>query len=368
MFVNLFTLFKKHSLKSVIILSLLIIILLIKSNNLFFPILIQYIRYYILNDNINNSPNLKSNLNNFFFFEENQDKLNYCTEYGLFVYDYYYDKNIKYGNIGDYIQSLAALQYLPKNCKPYFIDRDRILFYKGPKVKLIMNGWFLLRPGSLGISQQIEPIFVSYHLFNDGPLPTAYLIGIKNFTPIGCRDMHTKDNLIKNGVNAYFSSCLTTTLDIDYSSKDKKRSNDIIFIDYKFGDYPKADEFLKSLKAYNFNNITHINHQFNLNLSHIDRFKLAKRLLDKYSRAKLVVTTRIHGALPCLSFKTPVILINKEYDYKRFDGIYNLLNTIGINSQNKFEIRVNISNKGLVYNSDIYVEYSKQLKNKLDII
>ena len=55
------------------------------------------------------------------------------------IYEYHNKENI--GNIGDYIQSLAALEYLPKNCKPYFVDRDTIKFYNGPKVKLIMNSW-----------------------------------------------------------------------------------------------------------------------------------------------------------------------------------------------------------------------------------
>ena len=53
------------------------------------------------------------------------------------IYDYYYEGKLNCPNIGDYIQSLAALQYLPKNCKPYFVDRDMIQFYHGPKIKLI---------------------------------------------------------------------------------------------------------------------------------------------------------------------------------------------------------------------------------------
>ena len=82
---------------------------------------------------------IHTNQNKFFFFEKNQDELRYCTYYGLMIYEFPDIENP--GNIGDYIQSLAALQYLPKNCKPYFVDRDTIQFYKGPKVKLIMNSW-----------------------------------------------------------------------------------------------------------------------------------------------------------------------------------------------------------------------------------
>ena len=83
-------------------------------------------------------------INKFFFFEQKQNELNFCKNYGLLIYNYYYGKKkpiAKATNIGDYIQSLAALQFLPKECKPYLIDRDNIRFYNGTKVKLIMNSW-----------------------------------------------------------------------------------------------------------------------------------------------------------------------------------------------------------------------------------
>lgn len=302
---------------------------------------------------------------NLFFFEQNLEKLNYCYNYGLFVYDYPYDIGIDTFNIGDYIQSLAALQYLPKKCKPYFVDRDKIKFYKGPKIKLIMNGWNNLSEGNIIVSEQIEPIYVSYHLNNEKNLNQNYLINIKKFSPIGCRDIKTRDNLIKFKINAYFSSCLTTTLDIDYKINENKRTKEIILIDYRFGDYPDADKFILSLKEYNFSKVTKLSHQYNMNLTHIQRFKIAKALLSKYARAKLIITTRLHGALPCLALNTPVIFINKKYDYRRFQGLYELLNTIGINSNQVFEIKVNLNEKGLIYNSKKFLEYSFKLKAKL---
>ena len=100
-------------------------------------------------------------------------------------------------------------------------------------------------------------------------------------------------------------------------------------------------------------------------MSHIERFKLAKSLLNKYARAKLVISTRIHGALPCLVLNTLVIFIQKNYNYNRFPGLYELLNTFGTNKDNKFEIRVNLDNKGFVYNSKNYLEYANKLKDQL---
>ena len=275
------------------------------------------------------------------------------------------NKNGQISNIGDYIQSLAALQYLPKNCKPYLVYRDKVQFYNGTKVKLIMNGWHSISYGNTYITNRIIPIFVSYHISNPKKLPEIYIKNLLNFSEIGCRDTNTRDELIKYGVRAYFTSCLTTTLDIDYSANENERTNDIIFTDYKFGDYSEADKYIHSLRAYNFSNIINITHVFETsNFTHIEIFKLAKKLLDKYARAKLVITTRLHAALPCLAFKTPVILINKKFD-NRFPGLYELLNTIGINERNTFEIKVNVNDKGFVYNSQEYLKYSIKLKEAL---
>lgn len=38
----------------------------------------------------------------------------------------------------------------------------------------------------------------------------------------------------------------------------------------------------------------------------------AKYLIRKYAKAKLVVTSRIHCALPCLGIETPVIFVTSD--------------------------------------------------------
>ena len=58
-------------------------------------------------------------------------------------------------------------------------------------------------------------------------------------------------------------------------------------------------------------------------------------------------------------------MINNFYDKLRYDGIYDLLNTIGINYNNNFEINVNINQSGFVFNSDKYLNYSLNLKKIL---
>ena len=57
-----------------------------------------------------------------------------------------------------------------------------------------------------------------------------------------------------------------------------------------------------------------------------EKFFMAENLLRIYENAHCVITDRLHCALPCLAFKTPVLLIKDDRMQERFDGISELLN------------------------------------------
>lgn len=315
--------------------------------------------------------NLKKKNEKFFFFLQEEKNLKYCKNFGLFIY---FDdkrkrlyKHISIGNIGDYIQSLAALQFLPKNCFPYLIDRDCIRYYNGPILNLIMNGWFSIEEGNKIVSDKINPIYLSFHITNEKALDSSAINNFKKYEPIGCRDLFTY-NVLKNlNIKSYFSACLTLTLDIDYAAKDSERTNEIIFVDYSLGEIPQVDKSLYSLKDYNFKNIIKLTHNYRMNKSHIERFKKAKYLLDRYARAKLVVTSRLHAAFPCLALKTPVILVKKKkfFDRNRFSGLYNFLNTIGYDDKGKFEVKIKFDKRNQIINPKEYLKYGNNLKKNL---
>jgi polysaccharide pyruvyl transferase WcaK-like protein len=227
-----------------------------------------------------------------------------------------------------------------------------------------MNSWNIIEKGNRKVPSNIYPIYLSYHISNIKNIDSITLNNLKKNEPIGCRDKFTQKYLQKKGINSYFSSCLTTTLDINFAVNQIERTNDIIFVDFRFGEFPKADKFIKSLKAYNFSNIKYKRHMIKSQYSHLQRFKIAKQLLDQYARAKLVISTRIHGALPCLALKTPIIFVNKKYDI-RYPGLYELLNTVGINSKGKFEINVKLNNNNYVVNPTNYLQYAHRLKIRL---
>lgn len=267
-------------------------------------------------------------------------------------------------NVGDYIQSIAASHFLPEI--NHYINREELGAYKGEKTKLIMNGWFTHEPKTWVPSSDISPLFISFHINSQAKNDILSIAGIqylKLHEPIGCRDHNTTNMLIDKGIDAYFSGCLTLTLD-HYKVDDDQRNDSIYIVDPLFN-YPSKKKCMENFKSFrrhikngsifkinqvknilekNFNSeilksAEYIEHELPANnFSEEQKFQLADELLNKYARAKLVITSRIHCALPCLALGTPVIFIDgfdHINDTCRFDGVTNLFNKIKINRNTK---------------------------------
>lgn len=291
--------------------------------------------------------------------------------------------NISGVNIGDYVQALASSQFLPH--MDGFIDRDEDLKdYNGDPCKVIMNGWYMHLPENWPPSNLIEPLFVAFHL-NSGVkkelLSLESISYLKSHQPIGCRDLNTMELLRNNGVDAYFSGCMTLTLGEKYHSKDKEDKTYIVDPIYN-GTLCLNTIFqalsivflhpLDILKLYRIEEL-HLHYGRNLvskflktalyykeysrvfgrklvmdsiyisqeNMYYKTHFKTdvqrlaeAERLIKMYARAHLVITSRIHCALPCIGLETSVIYIEKENDTEeskcRLGGLRELFNIVKI--------------------------------------
>lgn len=229
-------------------------------------------------------------------------------------------------NIGDDIQAIAAKQFLPANA--ITIDREYLSSFKhASPVKTIVNGWFMhtksawYRDGtppdiSWPPSSSIDPLFISIHLTGSflplifSPENMGYL---KQHAPIGARDLFTLEELKKRDIPCYFSGCLTLTLDNCYA----RRDNIIYAVDVSDAVY----EYLRrTCKA----KVIKISHEVNSQLKTAERLKIAESLLDKYRKAKCVVTSRLHACMPCLAFETPVLFITNCPDAPRYHGLVRL--------------------------------------------
>lgn len=232
-------------------------------------------------------------------------------------------------NIGDEIQSLAIKQIIKE--VDYYIDREKLHKFKSSeKVKLIINGWYMDNPNNWPPSKDIIPLFISFHISHNASankilLSKENISYFKQHEPIGCRDKQTKDLLKSHGVEAYFSGCATLT----YCNQYKERNNKILCVDPLFNIYPYSygkNIYKKLIPESLHNDIEYIEHKrYNINTSNKERFNDAEDLINRYARAKVVITSRIHAALPCLALGTPVIFLDAGYTSKsqrnRFEGL-----------------------------------------------
>ncbi|NBD12951.1 polysaccharide pyruvyl transferase family protein [Corallococcus silvisoli] len=231
-------------------------------------------------------------------------------------------------NLGDEVQSLAARQFLPR--VDHLLDRDFLADFvpeDGAAVALILNGWFAHRAENWPPVENIIPLPVSMHLSsfpgwgNAGISAELFFLHpqareyLRKWGPVGARDLHTLQLLKKADVPAYFSGCLTLTLK---RQPGREREDFIAAVDV-------SDEIVEALQKRTDRPIRRLTHDDAVTLDVAKRFAKAEGLLDTYQRAHSVVTTRLHCALPCLAFETPVLLIDQSPDQTRFAGLHQLL-------------------------------------------
>jgi len=225
-------------------------------------------------------------------------------------------------NIGDDIQSVAAIEFLRKRNIPVdtFIDRESLYAYDGKPVKLMMNGWFMNDISGFPPSKNITPVFIGFHVNNE-ELIGKNISYFKKYAPIGCRDLWTLKICEKFKVPAFFSGCLTLTLDNAYRHKCNNKL--LVDVNNNISYIPNID----SIDLSDFHGFQHVSHECDTKTSHQNRLDTAYDLISKYSKACLVVTTRLHCALVCRALNTPCIFIHKDYfTDNRFTGLYKVLN------------------------------------------
>lgn len=234
--------------------------------------------------------------------------------YGILEY-----KNPKIINIGDGMQIISVLS-LYRQWGVTEEDIVRINYfdletYDGEEVLLPicfpMYGYNVHNRVTCW-SPKIIPLFLSLSLF-DTNLVKEDIEYLKRFEPIGCRDAFTAEGLQKCGVRAYVNGCITLTLNGESSVHDGEK---IFLIDVR-------EEFEQCIPEHLRANIYHHTHIFHHIGMRTDEY--ARKLMEQYEReAALVITSRMHAALPCYAAGLPVILIHPEYSY-RFTWLEDIL-------------------------------------------
>ena len=218
-------------------------------------------------------------------------------------------------NIGDEIQSIAAQRFLPKI--DTLVHREQVnSFQSRRKTKLIMNAWWMWQPKNFPPSDSIVPLPISMYIRDDirDSLNSQSIDYLKKIGPIGCRDISTKDYLLSKGIDAYFSGCLTLTLN---RGPHIPRGDFILAIDL-------PDAVVELMRQKTDRRIYTLTQILTPSFTQGQRFDLARTVLYLLSRAHCVVTTRLHVAMPCLALETPVLRVDLAKDNNniksRFSG------------------------------------------------
>lgn len=246
--------------------------------------------------------------------------------------------NSKYGiltynsiNIGDEIQSVAAMRFLPRIDE--YIYRENIDSFvpkdEKSKIKLIMNAWWMWHPENFVPSKFIDPLCISMHI-RPKIREEMFTIDVKEYltkqSPIGCRDMDTYFWLTEKGIPAYFSGCLTLTLQRNY---DIPRKDYILCVDVD-------DSLVEDIKKRTKRQVYSISRMLSPFYSSLQRFEVAKIMLRLYHDAALVISPRLHVILPSLALETPVlrILSDSMGEQSRYEGYEGFLNCIDVTKDN----------------------------------
>lgn len=243
-------------------------------------------------------------------------------KYGLII-------NKKTENIGDDIQAYAAKRFLPQT--DYIIDREELDTFAiknniNEEVSVIMNGWYMYNKFNWPPTSILNPLPLSMHITADDywGIGDSFLDGIGGeylvkHGPVGARDQSTLELLQNKKIPSYLSGCLTLTLQ---KCKNIVSSNDILLVDISGEVEEKIKEQFSSLNfksTSNFVDYTYTEKTIEERISNVEN------ILGEYQKARCVITSRLHCALPCLALEVPVILIYKDEFKSRMSSFLDLL-------------------------------------------
>lgn len=215
-------------------------------------------------------------------------------------------------NLGDEMQSYAVLGHLDRVTQ--FLDRDRLGYYRGPDTHVVMNSYFFLGNG-LGWrwprfdllarppQRTVHPLWHGFHASRPEVCRGRWREYLREQPPIGCRDTHSVERLEENGISAYFSGCLTLFLGQVFPRKNENRHG-VYLVDLT----DEAEQLIPTEIRQRATRLTTFPPTDALGDA-LGRWGILAELIEKLANAELVVTRRLHVALPCVGFGTPLVVM-----------------------------------------------------------
>ncbi len=177
-----------------------------------------------------------------------------------------------------------------------------------------MHSWYRIK-WDFPFHPNLRPVFVSFHVNHQESLEGDSLDYLRRHAPIGCRDWTTVHLLLDRGVPAFFSGCLTTTVDTLFTGE-RTATDDlpVALVDLVAGSEPTGVRGPTVTVHHSGIGVRGTGIAKNL--------RLAVKVLESYRRdVSSVVTSRLHCYLPVRALGVPVDFRPKDPDDIRFDGL-----------------------------------------------
>lgn len=233
--------------------------------------------------------------------------------------------------IGDDIQLLAIenmYQYMGIPAEDVVrIDYGELATYDGEHLILPLSFPLLSYTKDALItcfSDRIIPVFLGVCMIADS-FEAEDIEYMKKYGPVGCRDLYTYTNLKANGIPSYLNGCMTLTLPLRAEAGKGKKVICIDVPDHLCRIIP--DDLIKNAEFF-----SHIYYTDELDCTPEEK---AREMYSYYiNQGRLIITTRLHAALPCMAAGLPVVFLKDEFSY-RFAGIDAVVPVYSANNYNQ---------------------------------
>jgi hypothetical protein len=219
-------------------------------------------------------------------------------------------------NLGDDLQALTVATISPHVTT--LINRERIGWAQVSEPHVfVMNFWFMSKGFRWAPHHFIEPIFHGFCVGRDELLKYRWPDYLRQHQPIGCRDVHSVEMLKARGIEAMWTGCITMFLGRYVQPIPAARRKGVVFVDVP----PEAEALIPKEISREAIRITNTCPPA-IRDDPIQRWARIAAISDRLRYARLVVTRRLHTALPCVGFQTPVVLVlsSQSKDLRRFSG------------------------------------------------
>lgn len=226
-------------------------------------------------------------------------------------------------NLGDDIQILAV-ENMYREMHVNYRDVVRIEFSD----LYIWDGEELIVPISFPIisysnqmcitcfSEKIRPVFLALSILAESlnEKDVEYLI---RFSPIGCRDHHTYMIMKRYHIPAYLFGCMTMTFPKVWKEDINKKK--VFCVDV-------SDKLAVNIPDKIRGKCVFLSNAYDISEINGSPEKKAREMYDLFiNEAEMVITARMHVALPCFAAGIPTIFAKDLYSY-RFEGVNRIFN------------------------------------------